>query len=64
MSDDTAAISYINHMGETKSYQCNDIAKEIWAWVSEKGIWIGANHIPGKENTEADQMSCAFTDHT
>ena len=51
------AISYINHIGGTKSARCNDIAREIWNWVLGKGIWISANYIPGKENTEANQMS-------
>ena len=64
MSDNATAISYINHMGGTKSARCNDIARVIWNWVLWKGIWITANHIPGKENTEADQMSRTFTDHT
>ena len=64
MSDKATAISYVNHVGETKSARCNDIAREIWNWVLGKGIWICANHIPGQENTEADQMSCTFTDHT
>ena len=64
MSDNAAAISYINHMGGTKSARSNDIAREIWDWVLGKGIWISANHILGQENTEADQMSRTFTDHT
>ena len=64
MSDKATAISYVNHVGETKSARCNDIAREIWNWVLGKGIWISANHIPGQENAEADQMSRTFTDHT
>ena len=48
MSDNAKAISYINHMGRTKSARCNDIAREIRNWVLRKGIWISANHIPGK----------------
>ena len=64
MSDNAAAISYINHMGGIKSARCNNIAREIWNWVLGKEILISANHIPGQENTEADQMSRTFTDHT
>ena len=64
MSDNAATISYINHIGGTKSDQFNDIGREIWDWVLEKGIWINANHIPGQESTEADQMFRTFTDHT
>ena len=64
MSDNATAISYINHTGGTKSARCNDIAREIWSLVSGKGIWISTNHIPGQENTEADQLFRTFTDHT
>ena len=32
--------------------------------VLGKGIWISNNDIIGKENTEVDQMSRTFTDHT
>ena len=62
-SDSGTAISYINQIGGTKSARSNDIAREIWNWVLEKGIWINVNHIPGK-NTEANQMSRTFTDQT
>ena len=64
MPDNATAISFINHIGGTKSARCNDIAREIWNMVLEKGIWISTNHIPGKENAEADQMSRTFTDDT
>ena len=60
MSDNAIAISYINHVGGTKSARCSDITREIWNWVLGEGIWISANHIPRKENTEVD----TFTDHT
>ena len=47
-SDSGTAISYINQIGRTKSARSNDIAREIWNWVLEKGIWINVNHFPGK----------------
>ena len=64
MSDNATAISYVNHMGGTKSALCNDIAREIWNWVLGKETWISANHIPAQEHTEADQISRTFTDQT
>ena len=64
MSDNITAISYINHMSRTKSAPCNDIARETWDWVLGKGIWISTTHIPLNQNTEAEQMSHTFTDHT
>ena len=63
MSDNATAISYVNHMGGTKSALCNDIAREIWNWVLGKETWISANHILGQEHTEADQIFRTFTDH-
>ena len=56
ISDNATAISYIKYVGETKSAQCSDIAREIWNRVIGEGIWISANHIPGKENTEPDHV--------
>ena len=64
MSDNTTAISYVDHMDGTKSAGCNDIAREIWNWVLGKRIRISANHIPEQDNTEADQIFRTFTDHT
>ena len=64
MSDNVRAISYVNHMGGTKPATCTDIARETWNWVLGKRIRIGANHIPGQENKEADQRSGTFRDHT
>ena len=64
MSDNVRAISYVNHMGGTKPAMCTDIARETWNWVLGKRIRIGANHIPGQENKEADQRSGTFRDHT
>ena len=64
MSDNATAISYVNHMSGTKLAWCNDIEREIWNCVLGKGIWISADHIPGQENTEADEMPRTFTNHT
>jgi hypothetical protein len=56
-SDNTTTVAYINHMGGIKSYLCDAIARELWAWAIERNLWISSTHIPGHENTEADRES-------
>ena len=51
-------------MGGTKSLDCNNMARIIWMWCIEHGIWITAAHLPGKQNVEADQRSRKFNDRT
>ena len=62
MSDNQTAISYINKMGGTVSKECNDIAKVIWEWCNNRGCWISAAYIPGKDNYVADWQSRDFTE--
>ena len=62
MSDNATAICYINKMGGIKSLKCDQIAKEIWEFAIANKIWISAAHIPGVENTEADEGSRKFFD--
>ena len=59
-SDNTTAVAYINSMGGVKSEKCNDMALQIWSWCLTKGVWLSARHIPGAQNTEADQVSRQF----
>ena len=63
-TDNTTALSYVNHMGGSRSIQCEDLAKEIWEFCEIREIWIIATYIPGNENEEADFMSRNFTDNT
>ncbi|KAJ8030151.1 hypothetical protein HOLleu_26478 [Holothuria leucospilota] len=56
-SDNMTAVSYINHMGGTKSSQCNEVTKIIWLWCKDNDIWISAAHIPGAQNGIADHLS-------
>ena len=48
--------------GGIKSLKCDQIAKEIWEFAIANKIWISAAHIPGVENTEADEGSRNFFD--
>ena len=57
MVDNTTAVAYINHMGGSRSIRCNKIANEMWTWAEEKGVWLSAAHIPGKDNVQADYYS-------
>ena len=55
--DNTTAISYINKMGGIQFPVLNDIAREIWEWCEERGIWIYASYIRSKDNIIADAES-------
>lgn len=60
--DNTTAMTYVNEMGGTKSYICNDIAIKIWEWCLKYNAWITCSHIPGKVNTLADMASRLVND--
>ena len=57
MLDNTTAVSYINHMGGSRSLKCNAISQEMWIWAETHGIWLSAAHIPGIDNEIADHYS-------
>ena len=63
-ADNTTAVSYVNRMGGSKSFQCEEIAKSIWQFCEVRDLWIVATHIPGVDNEQADFMSRNFTDNT
>ena len=54
MTDNSTAVSVINHMGTSHSHSCNSMAKKIWEWCIERNIWLSVAHIPGKDNFVAD----------
>ncbi|CAB4007500.1 Transposon Tf2-6 poly [Paramuricea clavata] len=64
MTDNTTAVVYINNMGGSRSFLCNDMAREVWAWCMTRNIWLTASHIPGKLNVVADKASRVFDDST
>ena len=57
LSDNTTAVFTINNMGTCKSYECNNLVKEIWEWARCRGVWLSSSHIAGTDNTEADEES-------
>ncbi|KAK7109102.1 hypothetical protein V1264_013207 [Littorina saxatilis] len=55
--DNSTAVACINNMGTSHSDSCNDLAFCIWQWCIARGVWLSSAHIPGKENTAADEES-------
>ena len=37
----------------------NKLAREIWTWCEERGLWLSAFFIPGIDNLRADSLSRA-----
>ena len=60
-TDSSTAVAYINNMGGSVTTLL-EIVKEIWLWCSDKGIFISAVHIPGKDNIGPDNLSRIFND--
>ena len=48
-------------MGGTKSHNCNNLTKEIWARCIAKQIWINTFHLAGSVNVIADRKSSEFS---
>lgn len=57
MSDNMTAVSCVNKMGTSHSQACNTVTKTIWLFAKERGLWLSAAFIPGKQNVEADEES-------
>ena len=55
--DNTTAVACVNKMGTSQSKHCNMITKQIWDFCIEKGVWLSAAHVPGRENVDADLES-------
>ena len=55
--DNSTAVACINNMGTSHSDSCNDLTFCIWQWCIAREVWLSAAHIPGKENTAADEES-------
>ena len=57
MMDNTTAVGCVNKMGTSHSVLCNEVNKEIWSFCVNRGIWLSAAYVPGKDNVEADEES-------
>ena len=63
-SDNTTAVSYVNHLGGCKSIECHKVTREIWEWAIDRNNHLSAEFIAGKENTDADETSRIFDENT
>jgi len=61
LSDSSTAVCYVTNMGGCKSLECDVVAKEIWNFCIDNGIWLSIAHIPGIANA-ADKPSREFND--
>ena len=64
LCDNSTAIAYINTFVTSRSFECNSLAQEIWAWAGKANTWLSINHLPGVQNFEADLESCKQEIHT
>ena len=62
--DNTTSICYVNNLGGSGSYRCNEIAQEFWGFCREHNLWVTAAHLPGWFNVLADEKSRLFDDKT
>ena len=60
--DNVTAVSYINQKGGTVSRALCELAISIWAWCTEQNITLEAEHLPGQQNSQADQESRTIRD--
>ena len=51
-------------MGGSHSFDCNQLAKDIWKCCVPRNLWLTAFHLPVSLNVEADKASQIFHDQT
>ena len=56
-TDSKTGACYINAKGGSKSLPCNEVARQIWHWCTDRNIYVSAEHVQGKLNAEADYLS-------
>lgn len=47
----TTVVSYVSKMGNSPSFDCNQISKEIWVWCYANNIWLTASKRASKKLT-------------
>ena len=63
LCDNTPTVSYINHMGGTKSRNLCSLSLELWDYCLSHNIWLKAVYFRGTENFRADSLSRYFSDN-
>ena len=61
-TDNVVALTYLKKMGGTKSSVLTQVSKEIWEFLLKHQIVITVEHLPGKQNVEADVQSRSVKD--
>ena len=62
LCDNIPTVSYINHMGGTKSRHLCSLSLELWDYCLSHNIWLKAVYFRGSENFRADRLSRYFSD--
>jgi len=62
--NNTTAVTYTNHLGDTLSRELVNLTKDLWMCCLERNIHITAQHLPGTQNTIADAESQSQADRT
>ncbi len=60
-TDNTAAVSYINRLGGTRSHRMSQLARHLLLWSHTQFKSQRTVHIPGKLNRVADVLSRQLT---
>ncbi len=60
-TDNTAAVSYINRLGGTRSHRMSQLARHLLLWSHMQFKSLRAVHIPGQLNRAADVLSRQLT---
>ena len=60
LTDSMAVKQYINKLGGTKSASLCALTLRLIQWCAENNISLMAQHVPGIQNTLADQLSRQF----
>lgn len=55
--DSTAAVSYINRQGGTRSLSLWSVTWDLFQWCRVRRVTLQAIHLPGTENSIADALS-------
>jgi hypothetical protein len=62
--DNRTAIAHINRFGGTKSSELNTLARKIFRFLEERDLDVRAEHISGKANVLADDLSRRIDDRS
>ncbi|KAI9552198.1 reverse transcriptase [Daphnia sinensis] len=60
--DNTTAVAYINRGGGTHSKHLCELARLLFDWCEDRNLFIRAIHLPGVQNTQADEQSRILVD--